>query len=90
MIVTGERREIARAVSSNREEEMSSSTQMEELVFARGSSRKKMGVDAGRWLHTEMGIRGNYHLSVYIFLGILEASSWAQSKGGNLRRDKKV
>lgn len=49
-----------------------------------------MGVDAGRWLHTEMGIRGNYHRSAYIFLGILEASSWAQSKGGNSRRDKKV
>lgn len=41
MIITRERREIARAVSSNREEEMRSSTQIEELVFARGSSRKK-------------------------------------------------
>lgn len=85
----GEREEIGGAGSSNGQEEIRPSARIEELASA-GVHPGETGIDVGRRLYLEMGVCGSDHLSLYIFLVPRDASSWAQSKCGNLRRDKKV
>lgn len=82
-----QRGEISGAVPSNRHETRSSAHTegWPSLRVPPG----KMGMDAGRRLHMEMGVCGSCDLSAGILLVTLEASLWAQSKGDNLRRDEK-
>lgn len=74
----GERGGTSGAMSSNGQENIRPSAQIGSWPLL-GVRPRETGIDAGRWLYMEMGVCGNYHLSAYIFLVTLEASSWAQS-----------